>query len=121
MASTKKKKKIVTIVLPIIGKDKVNRNRLKSLLGSKNATTMTTYLETVVNNYAKTYHKNEVLSQICLINMNVLSKKNEKHIILTGYAVTERNETIQLETCHVQVKKVITNMTRDAYNSQYGR
>jgi len=120
MPSTKNKKKIITIELPVIAKDKLNRVRLNSLLESKNANQLTNYLETAINHYAKTYHKNEMISEICLVAINVISKKNEKHIVLTGYAVTERNDEIQLETYHVQFKKDIKNMTKSEYIAKYG-
>ena len=43
MPSTKNKKKIITIELPVIAKDKLNRVRLNSLLGSKNANQLTLF------------------------------------------------------------------------------
>jgi len=108
MASKKKNKTIVTVDIPVIGKDNVNRKRLLKLLGT-NITKVTNYLENQVTNYAKTYHKGETISQVCIVNIKVFSKKGQKEIILTGYAVTERGEEIQLQTEHIQKKKNIAN------------
>lgn len=109
MASKKKKKTIVTIELPIIAKDTVNRKRLLKLLGSKHSLKITNFIEDSISDYAKVYHKGETISQICIINISVFSKKGQKNILLTGYAVTERAEEIQVHTEHVQKKKNIVN------------
>jgi hypothetical protein len=109
MASKKKKKTVITIDLPIIAKDTVNKKRLLKLLGSKHYSKVTKFLEDSVSNYAESYHKGETISQICIINMGVISRKGQKDVYLTGYAVTERAKEIQLQTQHIQKKKTISN------------